>query len=115
MFVELHKNEDDYTSTTMYQDRVVSERVFHWESQSTCHPGTDAGRRYLAATKGGSHSALLFARAQRSDARKIDLPYLFLGRGFLIKTEGARPMRIDWELEHRVPAWFWAEHKVAAG
>jgi len=60
-FVTLEKSEQGFTATTMYRDYPLSERRFHWESQSTCHDGTPTGRRYLTLGH-GENTGLLFVR-----------------------------------------------------
>jgi superfamily II DNA or RNA helicase len=115
LFVELEKDERHYSKSTLYEDQPVTPTHFHWESQNSCHEGTPSGGRYLKATRGGEQTVLLFVRQRKRDARGVMLPYLFLGRCFLMGHRGARPMKIDWELETPMPPWFFAETKVAGG
>ncbi|EQD54684.1 type III restriction protein res subunit, partial [mine drainage metagenome] len=35
LFVTLNKSDKDYSPTTMYEDYLLSDRLFHWQSQST--------------------------------------------------------------------------------
>jgi hypothetical protein len=114
-FVTLDKNEEDYTPTTLYQDYPLSTTVFHWESQSTCHEGTPTGRRYLEILPSSERHALLFVRQRRHDERGTTMPYLLLGPVFYRKHTGGRPMQIEWQLAHPMPARDFQEMKVAAG
>ncbi len=115
LFVELEKSEKDYSPTTLYNDYPITPTRFRWESQSSAHEETPAGRRYLAATPGADQQILLFVRQRRKDARGETMPYLCLGPCTIAKHHGAKPMRIDWNLEVPMPAWVFEESKVIGG
>lgn len=110
LFVTLKKSEADYSPTTMYRDYPISPTLFHWESQSTTTLASPTGRRYLS----GSSSVLLFAREDHQNDFGT-APYLFLGPVRYAKHDGERPIAITWQLEHPMPADFFAAATVAAG
>lgn len=114
-FVTLEKSEKDYSPTTLYNDYPISRTRFHWESQSNCHAGTPTGKRYLKALPGSGNHVLLFVRERKKDPRGETLPYRFLGPCTYRKHQGARPMAIEWDLEHPIPAAYYQQVKVAAG
>jgi hypothetical protein len=114
LFVTLEKSETEYSPTTLYQDYAISPRRFHWESQSNCHADTETGRRHIATARGGNR-ALLFVRQRRTDPRGETMPYVFLGDVYCAAWRGGRPMQIEWELEHEMPARLFQETKLAAG
>lgn len=115
LFVTLQKSESDYTPTTLYQDYPLSPDVFHWETQSSCHPGTETGRRYIDIRPGSDHHALLFVRQRKKDDRGGTMPYLLLGPVHCQAHRGERPMQIEWRLTQTIPARDFQEMKVAAG
>lgn len=115
LFVELEKSEKHYSPSTLYNDFPITRTRFRWESQSAAHPGTPAGRRYLAATKGAQQKVLLFVRQRRTDSRGQTAPFLCLGSCTYERHSGAKPMRIDWDLDAEMPAWFFQATKVAGG
>ncbi len=43
----LNKAEKDYSPTTMYRDYSISDRLFHWQSQSTTSEASPTGQRYI--------------------------------------------------------------------
>jgi superfamily II DNA or RNA helicase len=108
-FVTLKKSEADYSPTTMYRDYPISPTLFHWESQSTTSVDSKTGRRYL---EGDSH-VLIFAREEQKDEFGTS-PYLFLGPARYRSHTGDRPIAITWELEHPLPADFFAAATVVA-
>jgi hypothetical protein len=115
LFVTLEKSEKDYSPTTLYNDYAISPTRFHWESQSSCHEDTETGRRYVRATRGSGHHVLLFVRQRRTDDRGETKPYVLLGPCAYDGHRGGRPMRIEWILDHPMPAGLYQETKIAAG
>ena len=113
LFVTLDKDEKDFTPTTLYNDYPLSQRRFHWESQSTTRLESKTGRRYRHPP--GDWRILLFARQAKKDKRKVTMPYLFLGPVRCVKASGERPIQIVWELERDMPAGWFNEVKIAAG
>jgi hypothetical protein len=114
LFVTLHKDERAFTATTMYRDYPISASLFHWESQSTCHPATKTGARYLNVGH-GAQEALLFVRERQRDERGSAMAYMNLGAVRYRRHEGERPMRIEWEMQRPMPAEFFQAAKLAAG
>jgi superfamily II DNA or RNA helicase/HKD family nuclease len=111
LFVTLRKDEGSFSPTTMYRDYAISPSRFHWESQNWAHSGSAAGRRYLA----GSSHVLLFVREVQDQANGVAEAYAFLGKATLESSEGERPMRIVWRLEHPMPGPLYTHATVAAG
>lgn len=95
------KDEKEYSPTTMYEDYPISQRLFHWQSQSNASPNTGDGKRYV---EGSARNTLLFVREKRAD-KYGTLPYVFLGKATLVSYEGEKPMNIVWKLEKDIPTW----------
>lgn len=102
-FVTIRKSAERFSPTTMYEDYALSGRLFHWQSQSTTHQGTDTGRRYIHHERLG-YAPMLFVREGPTDDGGLTLPFTFLGPLRYVRHEGGRPMSITWELEHSIPA-----------
>jgi superfamily II DNA or RNA helicase len=101
--VTLNKTTKDYSPTTMYEDYAISDRLFHWQSQSTTSEGSSTGRRYINHARTGN-TILLFVRENRKLEDGLSAPYSFLGPIRYVSHTGSRPMSITWELEHPMPA-----------
>jgi len=101
-FITLHKTEDAYSPTTMYEDYAISDRRFHWQSQSTTSAASATGQRYIHHREMG-YSPLLFVR-EHKDIGDLAAPYVFLGKAEYVSHEGDRPMSIIWQLETPMPA-----------
>lgn len=99
--VTLNKSDKDYSPTTMYQDYIINEHSFHWQSQSTTREQSDAGQRYIHHRERGHH-ILLFVRQYKEDASGT-VPYVYLGTVQYVSHNGSRPMSITWRLDKPIP------------
>lgn len=102
-FVTLHKTEEDYSPTTMYEDYLISHDRFHWQSQSHTSVESPTGQRYINHREMG-YTPLLFVRETKSLPSGLSAPYHFLGPCQYVAHEGNRPISIVWRLLHAVPA-----------
>ncbi len=98
-FVTLDKAEKHFSPTTRYEDFAISPTRFHWQSQSTTSETSPTGLRYINQQRDGTKFLLLV----RENGRE---PFIFLGPLKYLSHHGSRPMSIEWELEHSMPAWF---------
>ncbi|GFG72190.1 DUF3427 domain-containing protein [Mycolicibacter senuensis] len=109
--ITLKKSETDYSPTTMYRDFALSDRLFHWESQSTTSAASPTGQRYIHHRENGSH-ILLFVRAAKTNTLGA-APYVFLGPADYASHEGEKPMAITWRLHRPMPAEVFQASSVA--
>jgi superfamily II DNA or RNA helicase/HKD family nuclease len=100
--VTLNKSEKDYSESTMYQDYAISDRLFHWQSQSTVSEASPTGQRYIHQVE-RSNTVLLFVRENKQSHGK-GAPYYYLGPATFVESTGSRPMNIVWELKYPMPA-----------
>jgi superfamily II DNA or RNA helicase/HKD family nuclease len=102
LFVTLNKTVEEYSPTTMYDDYAISEKLFHWQSQSTTPDSSPTGKRYINHVV-RFHAILLFVR-EDSSRDGLTVPYTFLGPVDYVNHQGSRPMSIIWRLRHKLPA-----------
>ncbi len=102
-FVTLHKTETAYSPTTMYEDYAISDRLFHWQSQSTTSVASPTGHRYIHHRSMG-YTPLLFVREYKRLPNGLASPYCYLGPGEYVSHEGSRPISIVWRLQQPMPA-----------
>lgn len=95
-FVTLDKTSKRFSPTTRYEDYAISERLFHWQSQSGTSSESEAGRRYIEQRDNG-WGFRLFVRPTTRDA------YTYLGPVRYQSHTGTRPMSILWELQVPIP------------
>jgi len=103
-FVTLVKSERDYSPTTMYQDYAISERVFHWQSQSRTTVGSPTGRRYVNQGKTG-HPVLFFVREKKRNESGVTMPYTCVGLADYRSHRGSAPISMEWTMREPLPAF----------
>jgi hypothetical protein len=99
-FITLNKSEKHFSPSTMYNDYAISERLFHWQSQSTTSASSPTGQRYIHGSK-----VLLFVR-EFNKIGNVSQPFVCLGTARYVSYEGSKPMSIVWRLDDEIPAWF---------
>lgn len=99
-FVTVDKSEKDFSPTTMYNDFAISDRLFHWQSQSTIPASSETGLRYTNQAETG-HNVILFVREKSKN--KIAAPFVCLGKVKYVSSKGSKPISVTWELEEPIP------------
>lgn len=110
----LNKAEKDYSPTTMYQDYSISDRLFHWQSQSTTSEASPTGQRYIHHREQGSR-VVLFVREFNKDEFNLTETFCFLGLVDYQSHEGEKPMSIIWRLQEPIPARYLPKTNKLAG
>jgi superfamily II DNA or RNA helicase len=111
-FITLQKTEKHYSPTTRYRDYAISDRLFHWESQSTTAATSAMGQRYINHEARGT-SVVLFVRSSRTDINGRTRPYFCAGRARYIEHRSERPMQITWELHDPLPGDIFTAFRAA--
>lgn len=100
-FINLKKSDKEFSPTTMYEDYIISDLLFHWQSQNKTSSTSSVGLRYITQRKNGG-KVLLFVRECKS-RDNITEPYFFLGRANYESHQGSKPISIVWRLERPIP------------
>jgi len=108
--VTLRKSEREFSPTTRYADYFVAPDQLHWESQSTTTADSPTGRRLIQGT--GRH--LFFIREDRVQDGRTG-PFMCVGFGRPIFSEGEKPITLIWRLDSNVPDHCYVRFKAAAG
>ncbi len=107
LFVTLDKS-DGFHDRIAYRDYAISTERFHWQSQNSAGPDTQAGRRYIKSPQNG-WSFQLFVRRRKGDS------YQACGPVTIEKAEGEKPMSIEWKLEVSLPIRLYQEFNILRG
>jgi hypothetical protein len=107
LFVTLDKSQG-FHHAIAYHDYAISADRFHWQSQNSAGPETDAGKRYLNSPANG-WSFQLFVRLNQGK------PYRACGPVILEKAHGEKPMSIEWRLAVPLPARLFQDFSVLRG
>lgn len=100
-FITIHKNEEDYLPSTLYNDYAINSELFNWESQSRTGVESPTGQRYIN-NRDEKHKVLLFVREVRSEYSHA-VPYIFLGNAKYVSHSGSKPIQIVWKMDHPIP------------
>jgi superfamily II DNA or RNA helicase len=112
LFITLQKTEKHYSPTTRYKDYAISDRLFHWESQSTTSLASPTGQRYLHHAASGS-KVVLFIREQRKNDAGRAMPYFCAGTATYVEHRSERPIQITWRLDRPLPGDVFASYRAA--
>lgn len=99
-FVTLNKSEKDFSPTTMYNDYVVNENQFHWQSQAhETHKGK--GKRFTEQSE-NKRKFVLFVREHKQDGFGNTCPFFCFGLVDYIDSYGNKPMSINWRMHQPI-------------
>lgn len=105
LFVTLNKSDKDFSAETMYNDYVVSENEFRWETPNT-YSHQDKGRRFVEQRKNGK-KFLLFVRENKNDGYGNTCPFICFGLVDYISSKDDKPMKINWRMRQPILPRFW--------
>lgn len=99
-FVTLNKSDKEFSPTTMFNDYVIGDKLFHWQSQNTdSHSGR--GARFVNQ-KENQKKFILFVRQDSKDGYGNTCPFTCFGLVDYVSSEKDFPMNITWSLQHPV-------------
>lgn len=101
LFVTLNKSEKDFSPSTQYNDYIINQEYFHWQSQNTDSHNNRGGKRYTEQSK-TKNKIVLFVRDEKKDDFGNTSPFHCFGLVDYVSSLGDFPMNITWRL--REPA-----------
>lgn len=103
-FVTLNKSDADFSPSTQYDDYVMGEYQFHWQSQND-DAHTNKGERFVNQTHNGKRF-ILFVREYKRDGFGNTSPFYCFGMIDYIRSYGNKPMNVEWKLQHPIMPQF---------
>lgn len=100
-YITLNKSEKDFSDSTRYDDYAISDKLFHWQSQSTISQQSNTAQRYINHKKIG-HKIALFVREYKKE-NGYTAPYIFLGTCNYVSHSGNNPVSFIWRLNVEMP------------
>lgn len=97
LFVTLNKSEKDFSPSTQYNDYLINEEYFHWQSQNTDSHTNNGGRRYTEQAKKNS-KIILFVREEKKDGFGNTSPFHCFGLVNYVSSHDDFPMNVTWKL-----------------
>lgn len=98
LFVTLNKSEADFSPSTQYNDYLINENFFHWQSQNTDSHSNNGGKRYTMQSE-TDNRIILFVREEKKDGYGNTCPFHCFGLVDYISSHGDFPMNVTWKLE----------------
>lgn len=98
LFVTLNKSEKDFSPSTQYNDYLINENYFHWQSQNTDSHNNPGGRKYIEQPQSGA-KIILFVRQEKKDGFGNTSPFHCFGLVDYVSSHDDFPMNIKWRLQ----------------
>lgn len=106
LFVTLNKSDKDFSPSTQYDDYVINEDYFHWQSKNTDSHYNRGGRIYTEQPQ-RHNKIILFVREEKKDGFGNTCSFHCFGLVDYVSSHGDFPMNIIWRLEKPVmPRYF---------
>lgn len=102
-FADINKSESDFSPTTMYEDYAITDKLFHWQSQSQTSDTSPVGKRYINHVEEG-YTPILFVRDRKKLVNGLTAPYYYAGPLNHVRHEGSKPITFVWELQYPLSA-----------
>ena len=97
LFVTLNKSEKDFSPSTQYNDYLINENYFHWQSKNTDSHNNSGGRKYVEQSKTGLN-VILFVREEKKDGFGNTSPFHCFGLVDYVSSHDDFPMNVKWKL-----------------
>ncbi|MGN1375207.1 MAG: DUF3427 domain-containing protein [Prevotella sp.] len=97
LFVTLNKSEKDFSPSTQYNDYLINENYFHWQSKNTDSHNNSGGRKYVEQSKTGIN-VILFVREEKKDSFGNTSPFHCFGLVDYVSSHDDFPMNVKWKL-----------------
>lgn len=101
LFVTLNKSDKDFSLTTQYDDYVINENSFHWQSWNFDSHQNEGGQRYIHQME-TQRKILLFVRENKKDGYGNISSLHCFGVVNYVSSHGDFPMNVTWKLEKPV-------------
>ena len=98
LFVTLNKSEKDFSPSTQYNDYLINEEYFHWQSQNTDSHNNNGGRRYTEQEH-TKNIIILFVREEKKDGFGNTSPFHCFGLVDYVSSHDDFPMNVKWKLQ----------------
>ena len=97
LFVTLNKSEKDFSPSTQYNDYLINEDYFHWQSQNTDSHNNNGGRRYTEQSQ-TKNKIILFVCEEKKDGFGNTSPFHCFGLVDYVSSHDDFPMNVTWKL-----------------
>ena len=105
LFVTLNKSDKDFSPSTQYNDYLINEHYFLWQSQNTDSHQNNGGQRYTKQAD-TQNKIILFVREEKKDGYGNTCPFHCFGLVEYMSSHDDFPMNITWKLQQPAMAQY---------
>ncbi|MGL4994446.1 MAG: DUF3427 domain-containing protein [Bacteroidales bacterium] len=105
LFVTLNKSDEEFSPSTQYNDYIINENLFHWQSQNKDSHQNRGGQKYIEQSRSGKR-IFLFVRQDKKDAFENTNAFHCFGLVEYLNSNGDLPMNITWEVKKPIMAQY---------
>ena len=105
LFVTLNKSDKDFSPSTQYNDYVINENLFHWQSWNFDSHQNEGGRRYINQEE-TQRKIILFVRENKKEGYGNTCPFHCFGLVNYVSSHGDFPMNVTWKLKEPVMPYY---------
>lgn len=106
LFIDLHK-EKDIKESINYKDKFINREVFQWQTPNSTSLSSERGRKLINNVE-SNIKLHLFVRKYKEIDKKVE-PYIYIGKGDVIKYEGEKPITLELKLRNKIPIKLYTE------
>ncbi|HAT4263772.1 TPA: DEAD/DEAH box helicase [Clostridium perfringens] len=105
LFIDLHK--EDIKESINYKDKFLSRTLFQWETPNNIKQTSSEGIKIINNKENGINLHLFIRKYKEIDGKTQS--YIYIGKGDVVKYEGDKPIKVEIELNNRVPESLYVE------
>lgn len=105
LFVTLNKSEKDFSPSTQYDDYLINEEYFHWQSQNTDSHSNNGGKRYTEQSQ-TKNKIILFVREEKKEVFGNTSPFHCFSLVDYVSSHDDFPMNVKWKLHKTAMAQY---------
>ncbi|MGL4412043.1 MAG: DUF3427 domain-containing protein [Bacteroidales bacterium] len=105
LFVTLNKSDEEFSPSTQYNDYIINDKLFHWQSQNRDSHENRGGMKYTEQ-RSSKRRIILFVREDKKDAFGNTNAFHCFGLVEYKESNGDLPMNITWEVKMPIMAQY---------
>lgn len=95
------------TDSINYKGEFLSRTLFQWETPNSTAQTSERGKNIIFNKERGINLHL-FVRKYKEIDKKVQ-PYIYIGKGGVVKYEGEKPIIVEIELHNKIPENLYVE------
>lgn len=106
LFVDLHK-EDGIKESINYKDKFIDRKCFQWQSPNSTSQSSERGMNITRNIERKINLHIFIRKFKEIDG--VVQPYIYIGKGDVVKFKGEKPITVKMELQNEMPIGLYRE------